>query len=388
MKTANGTLQTTLDKRHTTHGERLMIYSFRFLPILSVLLLFIAVSCNKPTTYQIGSIRNNPKTILNNFSNSIDAKDGYLTMRDCCRIHYFTEGIGEPILVIHGGPGEPYKKQWEGLKLLNNSYSFIYYDQRGCGKSTRLIDKFTSGKWNSCQPELYKRLGLESALQDVEEIRKILGTNKITLIGHSYGCIIAALYSIEFPDNVKKLILVSPAPAVRSPLGNEFDYSKVIEKELSSITKKEYDLYRKDLWNFDVVITKDEKELSEQNKKFFYFYDEYHRAIGLTRTVSLIDNLVDKENIGGWLPYAYGWSFPSEFDYRNNLRSIKVPTLIVWGGMDLCKESWVKEYSDFIPDTKTAKIEGCSHFLFEDDPEGFSRIVSEFLKEKNRLNKN
>ncbi len=315
----------------------------------------------------------------NAYSNTFDKKDGYWTMRDSCQIHYFVDGDGEAILVIHGGPGEPYKKPWEGLKLINQNYSFIYYDQRGCGKSTRCIDKFTSDKWNVCQPELYKKLGIETAMQDIEEIRKILGINKITLIGHSYGCVIAALYAIEFPENIKKLLLISPAPTIKYPLDDSFDYTKTIEKELSENTRTEYQRYNKYLWNFDTVIIKTETGLSLQNRHFFDFYDEYHCAIGLSKSVTLIDNLVDKNNIGGWLPYAYAWSFPSHFDYRNDLKTIKVPTLIVWGGNDLCQDSWVKLYSDYIPQTKTVKINDCGHFLFEENPIEFSKIIIDFL---------
>jgi proline iminopeptidase len=348
---------------------------------LFIFILILTVSCNKPLTYEIDKVKDRIGPLKNPHSNSVSKQGGFWTMRDSCQIHYFVDGEGEAILVIHGGPGEPYKKPWEGLKLLNGNYSFVYYDQRGCGKSTKCINKFASRKWNVCQPELYKKLGIEKVLQDIEEIRVIIGVEKITLIGHSYGGVIAALYAIEFPENIKKLILVSPAPTIRYPLGEEFDYSKIIEKELSSDTKKEYQKYGKNLWNFDTVVKKNESELSLQNKKFFYFYDEYHRAVGLSKSVSLIDNLVDKENIGGWLPYAYAWSFPSKFDYRNNLRSIKVPTLIVWGGKDLCQESWVKQYSDYIPHSKAIKINDCGHFLFEENPNEFSKIVLDFLND-------
>lgn len=344
-----------------------------------ILFLIFTASCDSPETYQIGKVKVNMSKITNPYTNSINKQGGYWTMRDSCQIHYFIDGEGEAILVIHGGPGEPYKKPWEGLRLINQNYSFIYYDQRGCGKSTRCVNKFNSDKWDVCQPELYKKLGIETAIRDIEEIRKIVGVNKITLIGHSYGCIIAALYAIEFPENIKKLLLISPAPTIKYPLGDGFDYSKTIEKELSENTRTEYQQYNKHLWDFNTIIKKTEAELSQQNRHFFDFYDEYHRAIGLSKSVSLIDNLVDKNNIGGWLPYAYAWSFPSKFDYRNNLKSIKVPTLLVWGGKDLCQESWIKQYSNYIPHTEVVIINDCGHFLFEDNPIEFSKIVNDFL---------
>jgi proline iminopeptidase len=344
-----------------------------------IIILFLSASCNNTVTYEIGRVKERLGASNNPYANSFCKQGGYWTMSDSCQIHYFIDGKGESILVIHGGPGEPYKKPWEGLKLIHQKYSFVYYDQRGCGKSTRCIDKFGSNKWNVCQPMLYKKLGIEICLRDIDEIRNIIGVDRITLIGHSYGAVIAALYAIEFPENVRKLILVSPAPTIRYPIDESFDYVKIIEKELPVNSKKEFEKYQKNLWNFDYIIKKSEYELSIQNRDFFCFYDEYHRNIGLSKSVSLIDCLVDKRNIGGWLTYAYAWSFPSHFDYRNNLRSIKAQTLIIWGNKDLCQDSWIKDYSGNIPKSKAVRLNDCAHFLFEEKPDEFSRVIFDFL---------
>ena len=60
------------------------------------------------------------------------------------RLHYFAAGEGKPALVIHGGPGNPPVNPWSGLEPLEGDYRFYYYDQRGCGKSTRPFDTFAS----------------------------------------------------------------------------------------------------------------------------------------------------------------------------------------------------------------------------------------------------
>ncbi|MDP4179578.1 MAG: alpha/beta hydrolase [Bacillota bacterium] len=335
---------------------------------------------DRPLTYEIGNVKKNISKLKNNYKNTLNKNEGYWVMCDGCQIHYRTDGVGKAILVIHGGPGEPYKKPWEGLKLINQKYSFVYYDQRGCGKSTRCVNKFDSNNWSLCQPELYNKLGIEPALRDIEEIRKIIGIDKITLIGHSYGGVIAALYAIEFPENVDKLILVSPAPSIRFPIESNLDLYKIIEKELSEKTKKEFEIYQKDEWDFSKIIKKSEKELSNQNSYFFHFYDEYHKNIGLSNSVSLIDNLVDKENIGGWLSYAYALSFPKHFDYRKNLRSIKAQTLIIWTDKDICQKEGIEEYSINIPESKTIQIKNGGHFVYEENPSEFSKVILDFLK--------
>ena len=45
---------------------------------------------------------------------------------------------------------------------------------------------------------------------DIERVRRLLGQERLTVIGHSFGGFIATLYAVEFPERVDRLILVSP----------------------------------------------------------------------------------------------------------------------------------------------------------------------------------
>jgi pimeloyl-ACP methyl ester carboxylesterase len=135
-------------------------------------------------------------------------------MGDGIELSHFSEGRGEPVLIVHGGPSEPYRKAWDGLRPLTGRYTFHYYDQRGCGDSTRPIDRFEKNSWSEDLPVLRKKLGVEAHLMDIERIRRILGQDRLILVGHSYGAFVAALYTMEFPTRVKKLVMVSPAPHI------------------------------------------------------------------------------------------------------------------------------------------------------------------------------
>lgn len=332
-------------------------------------------------TYKVGSLKMKMALIQNPYTNSVVQGEGFWTMHDGTRIHYRNEGTGDPVLIVHGGPGEPYKKAWEGLKMVRQGYSFIYYDQRGCGQSSRPIDRLSTCEWKECQTELTKKLGIEAALMDIEEIRRIMGTEKITIIGHSYGAVIAALYTAEFPDKVNKLVMVSPAPSIRFPIDPSDDINTIMSKNLPADTNAEFEKYRENLWNPEQVLKMNEEELSIQDRNFFYFYDEYHKNIGLPNSVDLINNLVDKENIGGWLPYGYAWSFPNTFDYRNDLKAITSPALILWGDKDITKESWAKDYSRYISNSRVAMIGNVGHFMFEENPAAFADVINDFLQE-------
>ena len=48
---------------------------------------------------------------------------------------------------------------------------------------------------------------------DLDGVRRHLGGGPLTLVGYSWGALLAMLYAIEHPDRVAKLALISPAPA-------------------------------------------------------------------------------------------------------------------------------------------------------------------------------
>ncbi len=350
--------------------------------ILSLLSGIFLISCYHPVTYQIGGTGQENISMKIAAADQTGAKTGFWIMNDGTMIHHFRDGLGKPVLVIHGGPGEPYRKPWEGLRLLSDCYAIDYYDQRGCGGSDRCIDRLTSKDQNVWQKTLYQKLGIETQLKDIEQIRQILGMEKIVLIGHSYGGVIAALYAIEFPDRVEQLILVSPAPSIRQPLEKNLDLYNILNVHLSASTRKEFKSYRERIWDYDEVMLKSEKELHEMNLNFFRFYDEYLNNIGMSHTIPMIHNLIDKDNIGGWLNYAYALSFPDQYDYRDNLKSIKAPTLIIWGDKDLCQPDGISDYLIHIPRAKQLKFKNCGHFPFEEKPEEFAEAVKSFLKIK------
>ena len=127
------------------------------------------------------------------------------------RLYHFADGTGTNVLVVHGGPGYPFARPLAGLKSLTANYRFHYYDQRGCGKSSRPIDRFTSSDYYGNMQSLDRTLGIGAQIADIERIRQILGDERIILIGHSFGGFLASLYAAEFPEHVQALILVAPA---------------------------------------------------------------------------------------------------------------------------------------------------------------------------------
>lgn len=99
-----------------------------------------------------------------------------------------------PLVFLHGGPG--YNSQsfavLEGPRL-ERSLRMVYFDQRGAGRSER--------PWTG-------HYQLDTLVDDVEALRRTLGVPKISLLGHSFGALLALEYAARYPNNVSRLVLV------------------------------------------------------------------------------------------------------------------------------------------------------------------------------------
>ncbi|MEW5720808.1 MAG: alpha/beta hydrolase [Chloroflexota bacterium] len=292
------------------------------------------------------------------------------------KLFHFADGAGTNVLVVHGGPGFPFTEPIAGLKSLTNNYRFHYYDQRGSGKSSRPIDKFTSSNFYENMQTLDRTLGLGVQIADIERIRQILGDEKIILVGHSFGGFIASLYAAEFPERVQALILIAPAEMLIMPpeSGGLFEQVKPL---LPESMRSKYDDYVKRLLNFGNLFSQNETDLAALNREFVPYYEAALKAKGVTIPASNLPN-----DNGGWMVQAMYMSMGIKHDYRAALKSVSAPVLVIHGDKDLQPEQASRMYSDLFPNGKFQVIQNATHLPFSEQPEAFARVVSEFLGKK------
>lgn len=289
-------------------------------------------------------------------------------------IAHFTSGEGRNVLIIHGGPGQPFVQPASGLELLTSKFRFHYYDQRGCGESTRPIDRFESQNMYANMKTLDQKLGLGAQIADIERIRRILGDDKLILIGHSWGGFLASLYAAEFPEHVEALILVSPANTLVMPQPDaESDLFAAVRAKLPPEEQAEFDAFMKEYLNFNTLFQKSEADLVAMNEKF----GEYYLKI---MDVKMEAEMLEQGKPGGWMVWAGYVSMGQRHDYREALRKVTAPVLVIHGADDLQSESVSRLYVDAFPNAEFAVIENASHSSFEDQPEEFASIVKTFLE--------
>jgi len=296
-------------------------------------------------------------------------EEHYWKVEDDIQLYHFSTGEGRNVLVVHGGPGYPYAEPWPGLERLTTGYTFHYYDQRGCGSSTRPIDSFSSANFYENMTALDKTLGIGAQLADIERIRRILGDDQLIIVGHSFGGFLAALYAAEFPEHVEALILIAPADVLVMPQKDGGLYEAVGQR-LPEDMQEDYAAFLEDYLDFKNLFSRSEADLVALNQEF----GKYYQAV--------IDIPIPEQGEpGGWMAFAMFVSMGRRHDYRAALKDVGAPVLVIHGSDDLQTEAASRIYADAFSNARFQVIQDAGHFPFYQQPQEFSAVAGRFLGE-------
>jgi len=302
--------------------------------------------------------------------------NGYVEMGAGVQLFTFKDGQGGRVVVLHGGPGIPPSHPWTGLHALADRFAFSYYHQRGCGRSTRPFERLPAGSTYKRMQLLHQTLGLPAQLGDIERLRRAWGETRLTLIGHSFGALLASLYAAEFPARVRALVLVAPAPLIVMPPAGG-DLLDEIRRELPEPERVRYQEFLGRYMDFQSVLDGDERSVAALNREFGSFYAQVAQKHGMAMT----DSGAALEDIGGFVVPALYLSLGRRHDWSGFLRNVQAPVLVLHGERDLQSEQASRAHAELFPRCRFEVIRGAGHFPFEDQPEAFAAAVAGFLEE-------
>jgi proline iminopeptidase len=255
-------------------------------------------------------------------------------------------GSGPQVVILHGGPGAHHDYLLPGFDALARNRQLIYYDQRGGGQSP--VSRDTPVGWRE-------------QVADLEELRRQWGLEQLTLVGYSWGGLLAQLYATEFPNRISRLALVSPAPAWRE-MRAEFE-RRFAERNLApELQQKRAELRASGLR---------EKDPGEYSQRVFelsvapYFYDPA-RARDLTpfRVTGRTQQEV--------------WSSLGSYDLRPALAGLKVSAIVLQGEDDLIPSEATQAVARLL-EAELHLLPRCGHVPYIEAREEFVRLLDGFL---------
>jgi pimeloyl-ACP methyl ester carboxylesterase len=268
---------------------------------------------------------------------------------------YRREGSG-PILVCHpGGPGFS-SRYFADLAGLGESFTLALLNPRGSEGSDR-----------APEPGGYTT---EDYVADLDEFREHLGLDRMLLLGHSHGGVVAQAYAARRPDRVERVVLASTLA--------RFDAEHEAEMQ-AGIEAKSGEAWFEDAlaalraeqageWGSD-------EELAELALREFPFYFATYgdRERAYLRTL-------DGEVPCGEALKLFNNEVFTTFDLRPELGEIEAPALVITGEDDfICGPVSAREIAAGIAGARLELLADCGHFVFVEQPERFAGAVASFL---------
>ena len=273
----------------------------------------------------------------------------------------------KPIIFIHGGPSGN-ATLFEGTtaqKLADQGFYVIAYDRRGEGRSVDPNAKFT----------------YEEAFQDLNSLYKKYNLKKAIILGHSFGGLVATLYTHKYPENVSALVLA----------GALFSQQETYDHILNTL-KKKYSNDSEQLKRISIVENLDKNsaeyrkgcyELAGENdffkmpnptaesKKLYADYEsgEFYKTNIRNKNAPLVFYQNEKQN---------------NIDTRPILKKIKTARIPIYGiyGKDdgIFSSAQINSLKAITGEKHFAFLDNCSHYLFVDQQAAFIFKLKNWLK--------
>ena len=241
-------------------------------------------------------------------------------------------GSGAPFLCLHG------------LGSSSKSWNIQY---RNFGGTNRVIGWDCPGYGGSDDPSTATPLAADYA-EALVGLLNALSLDKVDLIGHSMGAIIAGCFAGLYPNRVRRLIL-SGARAGSSRLGAASGYAQRLE-ELKTLSPEEFGTRRA----AGMVAPGADADLRER-----------------------VARIAAEARLSG---YEAACHMLSHSDNTEALRHLSMPTLILCGAEDrVAPPEESRHLLSLIPNAELVLIDGAAHAPYLEKPGPYNAAIAEFL---------
>lgn len=248
-------------------------------------------------------------------------------------IGYETYGSGTDwVIVLHDWMSTHHSYDDVKQYLNDDRFTYVFADHRGYGLSRDIAGEYSASQ----------------AAQDIIELADALGCNAFHCIGHSMSGMIGQRLSLDFPQRLKSLILVTPVTAA----GMELDEQGAGLFE-GAVTDDS-------LWKTVGCAVTGER----LGAKFYDLKLKQHRAE------------VDPVAFAGFLKM---WS---KTNFSGEMNNLQTPTLVIAGEHDFpafSKENYESSIGTWYNDVRIEVLANSGHYPMSETPPYFARVVEDHL---------
>ncbi|WP_292615465.1 proline iminopeptidase-family hydrolase [Methanocalculus sp. MSAO_Arc1] len=264
------------------------------------------------------------------------------------------EEAGDPLILVHGGPGGSYDA-FEPFLLLAGARPVICYDQLGSFRSPAAVDE--------------SLLSPERFAQELHAVRTALAPGRVHLFGHSFGAMVALAYIEQFgQDEIASLVLAGPL--ISSPRWEE-DQRRLLAG-MPPDTRAVIEMHEScDVYDSPAY----QEAMMEYYRRHVCRMDPWPDCLN-----RMFERLAVPIYLAMW--------GPSEFTVRGSLRSVdmrhvlptlRLPVLYTCGEFDEAPPISVRDFADMTDGAVVKVFAGASHMHFLEAEDEYLAMMEAFL---------
>ena len=273
-------------------------------------------------------------------------KSNYITI-DSYKYHYVDEGVGQPIIMVHGNPTWSFYYR-DLIKELSKTHRVIVPDHIGCG----LSDK----------PSRNYEYTLQNRIDNLTFLIESLNLENYSMIVHDWGGAIGFGHAVEFPGKVDKMVILNTGAFRSKRIPFSISLCKI--KFLGPLIVKYLNAFC-----YPATFMTTVKPLSSKIKKGYLFpYNNSKNRIAISEFVK--DIPLDETHR----------SFPTLLNIEKRLKNLKNPKLILWGGKDFCfNDEFFNRFRKEFPNAEYKYYKNAGHYVIEDEKDDSLLQIKKFF---------
>lgn len=339
-----------------------------------IVLIFLFVASVRTATYFSNHITSE-NGVDEGIYVTLGGQEQYLLIRG--------ENTDNPVIIwLHGGPaGSDGYANYTFQKYLVDDYTIVNWDQRGCGRT--YYHNYKSDPNNETAT-------FEQAQTDLDElvdyVCKRFETNKIILVGHSYGTMLGSKYALEHPEKISAYIGVGQVVNLQSEI---YSYQDALAKAQAlgdDTTEMEaaFNAYIEsgslvDMMALRSVLYKYHSAEKEANTIWIGLSSPYMGFDDLRWFFKQTGDLTDYFALNKQL-----FDYTIQTDVTDYGLEYQIPVGFISGSCDWTTPvKCSQDYCDLIsaPQKQFALLDGCGHSPQYASPEEFCEILKNMLAE-------